>query len=63
MTNPRDPRVVIRNVLILSRLLRPHGLIVTSGTPVSAIDRNSTRDVRQSCQPIFLPVAAVYVSA
>ncbi|KAK4017921.1 hypothetical protein OUZ56_033605 [Daphnia magna] len=43
--------------------LRPHGLVVTSGASVSAIDRNSTRDVRQSCQQIFLPVAAVYVSA
>ncbi|KAK4017554.1 hypothetical protein OUZ56_032966 [Daphnia magna] len=40
--------------------LRPHGLVVTSGASVSAIDRNSTRDVRQSCQQIFLPVAAVY---
>ncbi|KAK4030425.1 hypothetical protein OUZ56_023473 [Daphnia magna] len=26
--------------------LRPHGLVVTSGASVSAIDRNSTRDVR-----------------
>ncbi|KZS10474.1 Uncharacterized protein APZ42_025060 [Daphnia magna] len=47
----------------MSRLLKPHGLVVTSGAPVSAFDRNSTRDVRQSCQQIFLPVADVYVSA
>ncbi|KAK4013444.1 hypothetical protein OUZ56_025999 [Daphnia magna] len=48
---------------ILSRLLKPHGLVVTSGAPVSTIGRNSTRDVRQSCQRIFPPVAAVHKSA
>ncbi|KZS09709.1 Uncharacterized protein APZ42_025993 [Daphnia magna] len=31
----------------MSQLLRPHGLVVTSGTPVSANDRDSNRDVRQ----------------
>ncbi|KAK4027669.1 hypothetical protein OUZ56_016716 [Daphnia magna] len=41
---------------LLSRLLRPHGLVVTSGAPVSAIDRNHTRDVRQSCQRKFPPL-------
>ncbi|KAK4030617.1 hypothetical protein OUZ56_023890 [Daphnia magna] len=43
------------NCITLTQRLLPHGLVVTSGASVSAIDRNSTRDVRQSCQRIFSP--------